>query len=282
MAVSASTAEALAAYRCRRDSRKPATTRLFVSLAGTPVIYSDFACRLPPGRGARRAWEPTGRSGRVCMTSGTLLPSGRWSAGIGPGSTRRPCCPGCPPTSGTGSHASLTGISPPPPSCSVTPQHAWRPPRRRHDDRDRPHARVVVHRQAGPSAPGQPAHHRVLPGHAPAADVLHAGQNRESPLQPRLGRSQRGGDLRLPGPPGDRPAQRPQDPQPPPHCHQVPVPLRRLAPPRARRGNPAGAGHTGQALQQSSHKLPHRQRSRRPHRTLRTSGAGKAGGTVPC
>lgn len=44
VAVSASTAEALAAYRRRRDSRQPATTRLFVSLAGTPVIYSNFAC----------------------------------------------------------------------------------------------------------------------------------------------------------------------------------------------------------------------------------------------
>ena len=43
VAVSASTIEALAAYRCRRDSRKPPTTRLFVSLAGTPVIYSNFA-----------------------------------------------------------------------------------------------------------------------------------------------------------------------------------------------------------------------------------------------
>lgn len=43
VAVSASTAEALAAYRRRRDRRQPATTRLFVSLAGTPVIYSNFA-----------------------------------------------------------------------------------------------------------------------------------------------------------------------------------------------------------------------------------------------
>jgi len=43
VAVSASTAGALAAYRHRRDSRQPATTRLFVSLAGTPVIYSNFA-----------------------------------------------------------------------------------------------------------------------------------------------------------------------------------------------------------------------------------------------
>ena len=43
VAVSASTAEALAAYRRRRDRRQPATPRLFVSLAGTPVIYSGFA-----------------------------------------------------------------------------------------------------------------------------------------------------------------------------------------------------------------------------------------------
>ncbi|MBV8348117.1 MAG: tyrosine-type recombinase/integrase [Mycolicibacterium sp.] len=43
VAVAASTIEALAAYRHRRDGRRPATPRLFVSLAGTPVIYSGFA-----------------------------------------------------------------------------------------------------------------------------------------------------------------------------------------------------------------------------------------------
>jgi integrase/recombinase XerD len=43
VAVAASTIEALAAYRHRRDRRQPATPRLFVSLAGTPVIYSSFA-----------------------------------------------------------------------------------------------------------------------------------------------------------------------------------------------------------------------------------------------
>lgn len=42
LVVSASTIDALAAYRRRRDSRQPATARLFVSLAGTPVIYSGF------------------------------------------------------------------------------------------------------------------------------------------------------------------------------------------------------------------------------------------------
>jgi integrase len=40
--VSASTIDALAAYRSHRDSRQPATAQLFVSLAGTPVIYSGF------------------------------------------------------------------------------------------------------------------------------------------------------------------------------------------------------------------------------------------------
>jgi len=43
VAVAASTAEALAAYRRDRDRRRPATPRLFVSLAGTPVIYSNFS-----------------------------------------------------------------------------------------------------------------------------------------------------------------------------------------------------------------------------------------------
>jgi integrase/recombinase XerD len=43
VAVAASTIEALAAYRHLRDRRRPATPRLFVSLAGTPVIYSDFS-----------------------------------------------------------------------------------------------------------------------------------------------------------------------------------------------------------------------------------------------
>lgn len=42
VAVSDSTLDALAAYRRSRDRTRPATTRLFVSLAGTPVLYSNF------------------------------------------------------------------------------------------------------------------------------------------------------------------------------------------------------------------------------------------------
>lgn len=40
--VSNSTIDALTVYRRSRDGTRPATTRLFVSLAGTPVIYSNF------------------------------------------------------------------------------------------------------------------------------------------------------------------------------------------------------------------------------------------------
>ena len=40
--VSESAISALAAYARRRDQRRPATARLFVSLAGTPVAYSHF------------------------------------------------------------------------------------------------------------------------------------------------------------------------------------------------------------------------------------------------
>lgn len=41
--VSRSTIEALADYRRHRDERRPGTTRFFVSLSGTPIIYSDFS-----------------------------------------------------------------------------------------------------------------------------------------------------------------------------------------------------------------------------------------------
>lgn len=61
--VSASTLDALAAYRSSRDARGPATTRLFVSLAGTPVIYQNFfrtfhKAVLVAGVGAGRPTSP--------------------------------------------------------------------------------------------------------------------------------------------------------------------------------------------------------------------------------
>ena len=63
VAVSSSTLDALAAYRSSRDRRRPVTTRLFVSLAGTPVDYSKFSLAfrkavLAAGVGAGRPTRP--------------------------------------------------------------------------------------------------------------------------------------------------------------------------------------------------------------------------------
>jgi integrase len=78
VAVAASTIEALAGYRRRRDSRQPATTRLFVSLAGTPVIYGNFAnafCRAvrASGVGAGGPARPRAHDLRHSFAVRTLL-----------------------------------------------------------------------------------------------------------------------------------------------------------------------------------------------------------------
>jgi integrase len=63
--VSASTIEALAAYNRRRDRPKPSATRLFVSLAGTPVIYSNFFKTFHDAAVASRIGEPSGAQPRI-------------------------------------------------------------------------------------------------------------------------------------------------------------------------------------------------------------------------
>jgi len=83
--VSASTIDALAAYRSRRDSRRPATTRLFVSLDGTPVIYSGFArtfhqAVLSAGVGAEGPTRPRVHDLRHSFAVRTLL--GWYRAGL--------------------------------------------------------------------------------------------------------------------------------------------------------------------------------------------------------
>jgi len=83
--VSASTVNALAAYRSRRDSRRPATDRLFVSLAGTPVIYSSFArtfhqAVLSAGVGAEGPTRPRVHDLRHSFAVRTLL--GWYRAGL--------------------------------------------------------------------------------------------------------------------------------------------------------------------------------------------------------
>ena len=83
--MSASTVDALATYRSRRDSTRPATARLFVSLAGTPVIYSNFAhtfhqAVLTAGVGAEGLTRPRVHDLRHAFAVRTLL--GWYRAGL--------------------------------------------------------------------------------------------------------------------------------------------------------------------------------------------------------
>lgn len=83
--VSVSTVDALAAYRSRRDRRRPATAALFVSLAGTRVIYSNFAhtfhqAVLAAGVGAEGLAQPRAHDLRHSFAVRTLL--GWYRAGL--------------------------------------------------------------------------------------------------------------------------------------------------------------------------------------------------------
>ena len=85
VAVAASTIEALATYRHLRDRRQPATPRLFVSLAGTPVIYSGFSLAFRQavrvaGVGAEGPARPRVHDLRHAFAVRTLL--GRYRAGL--------------------------------------------------------------------------------------------------------------------------------------------------------------------------------------------------------
>ena len=85
VAVSASTVGALAAYRSCRDRRRPATDRLFVSLTGTPVTYSNFShtfrqAVLTAGVGAEAPTLPRVHDLRHAFAVRTLL--GWYRAGL--------------------------------------------------------------------------------------------------------------------------------------------------------------------------------------------------------
>ena len=107
------------------------------------------------------------------------------------------------------------------------------------------------------ATPRQPAHHRRLPRHLPAAARLRpaaapashrAGSTWPTSTPPLIGafldhlETDRGNSVR--------------DPQRPARRDPLPVPLRRPAPPRARRAHPAGARHPTQTLRPGARHLP--------------------------
>ncbi|MGE5828178.1 MAG: tyrosine-type recombinase/integrase [Micromonosporaceae bacterium] len=83
--MSASTIATLGAYARRRDRRRPATSRLFVSLSGTPVAYSNFSATFraavhASGIGAESPFRPRIHDLRHAFAVRTLL--GWYRAGL--------------------------------------------------------------------------------------------------------------------------------------------------------------------------------------------------------
>lgn len=83
--VSSSTIDALATYKSLRDRTTPATPRLFVSLAGTPIIYSGFSLAfhravIAAGVGADDQTRPRAHDLRHSYAVRTLL--GWYRAGL--------------------------------------------------------------------------------------------------------------------------------------------------------------------------------------------------------
>jgi integrase/recombinase XerD len=181
-----------------------------------------------------------------------------------------------------------TAIPSPPTGTCRQPRNCWnwlppasRQPRRPGRDRAGSHAAAVLHRAAGPAAPGQPANGDLIPEHLPATAALPPAAHRQSRLSPGLGRPGRRDDLRVPGPPRSRTREHRPQPQRPAGRAALPVPLRGAAPPRARPAHPAGPGHPAKTLR------PRRSRSSPPPKPARcwphpTPAAGKDAATARC
>ena len=98
----------------------------------------------------------------------------------------------------------------------------------------------VLHRSADHPARRQPAHDRRLPRHAPAAArASPTQQTGKQPCRAGLRRPRRAADRRVPRPPRARARQQPPDPQRAARGDPLALPLRRAAPPRARRDDRA-------------------------------------------
>ena len=261
----------------------PSDPGVFISPAGTRLLYATCTRR-------SRSWSATpacspGRrpAARASTTCATRSRSARCSMPTPPARTCRPGCPCCPPTSATSTRAPPTGTCPPRPSCSpLAGQRLEHHLRRPAVTALAPDPAGVLHRPAGPPAPRQPAHHRRLPRHLAAAARLRRPPHRQAALPARPRRPGRAADRRVPRPPRTRARQQRPHPQRPPGRDPLAVPLRRAAPPRARRADRPGAGDPAQALRQGPGHLPHRTRDRRRCSPRRTGPPGPAGATTPC
>ena len=114
------------------------------------------------------------------MISGILLPFTPWSGGTRTATTSAACCPGCPHISATSNPPIPIGTSPPHRNCWRLPPGGSNTQRGNGNDRDRTDSAEFLHRAAGQTTPGQPAHDGVLPQHLPAAAAVRPATNRQT------------------------------------------------------------------------------------------------------
>ena len=202
----ASTIDALADYRVQRERLcpTPKTASFLVSTSGARLCHATvqptFRLLLRQAGVSRRF------SGHARAFTPCDIPSrcGRCSAGIRTGRTCRPASRRCRPTSATSTPAPPTGICPRHRNCSRWPRPGWMRPSGSRRDRARPHPAGVLHRPTDRSAASQPAHHRRLPGHLPAAARLRPPRHRKARAHAGLRRPRRGQDQRVPRSPRTR------------------------------------------------------------------------------
>ena len=110
---------------------------------------------------------------------GMALPSIPSLTAIAMAATRAPGLRSCRPISATSTLAIHTGISRPRRSCWSWPVTGWSVTSEVTHDRTCHDLAGVLHGSPGPSAPGQPAYARCIPGHPAAAAGLRIGQERQ-------------------------------------------------------------------------------------------------------
>ena len=116
----------------------------------------------------------------------------------------------------------------------------------------------------------QPAHHRRIPRHVPAAALLRSRTTRQAAVRARPRRPRRAADRRVPRPPRTRPRQQRPHPQRPAGRDPLAVPATpRCATPNTPPADRARARHPAQTLRPRDRLLPHPRRSRRAARRAR-------------
>ena len=266
-----STVIALSDYlrRTDRPRRPPNTPALFVSTAGTRLLYTNVQNTFHQlvGRAGiaprSAACRPRLHDLRHAFAVRTLLML------IAMAMTRAPGLRCCRPISATSTLARRTGISRPLRSCCSWPVTVWSDRSEVAHDRPCHDLAGVLHRSSDPSAASQPAYTRRLSGH-PAADAgLRLRAAEHGALQAGHQRPRCRAGRRLPRPPRAPSGQRRANPERSACRDPIVVPLCGASPPRACRDDRTGARNSAETLRAKARDVPDRAGTRRAARRTR-------------